>query len=130
MKVNYQEVFPKRLRELRIARNKRQDDLADYLGVGRSSIAMYEGGRNFPLTETFIGIAEYLGTSIDYLLGLTHDPEPFNSRDRQSISIESLKDLPLVYHGRVLTDDQKNHIALLLQSMLAIQGSTHPDNSQ
>ena len=124
MKVNYQEVFPKRLKELRIKRNKRQDDLAEYIGLGRTAVAMYESGKNFPLTETFIGIAEYLGTSIDYLLGLTHDPEPFRSEGRQNIAIESLQDLPLVYQGHVLTDDQKHHISVLLQSMLAIQGNT------
>ena len=124
MKVDYREVFPKRLKELRLKRDKRQDDLAEYLGVGRTAIAMYESGKNFPLTETFIGIAEYLGTSIDYLLGLTHDPEPFLSKDRQNIAIESLQDLPLIYKGHVLTDDQKHHISVLLQSMLSIQGST------
>lgn len=121
MKEDYKQVFPRRLKERRAALGKTQDDLAEFLGVVRTSVANYESGKNFPLTETFLKIADYLNTSIDYLLGQTHDPDPFTDKGRINISIDSLEDLPLTYQGSELTRDQKRLLKALFQSAMGLQ---------
>lgn len=121
MKESYKVAFARRLKERRIALGKTQDEVAEYLGTGRSSIANYEMGRNFPLTEAFLKLADCLNTSIDYLLGQTHDPEPFTDRGRLNISIENLEDLPLSYHGQELTLEQKRMLTTLFRSAMGLQ---------
>lgn len=121
MPVNYKEVFPKRMKEVRMSRGLRQDELADKLGIARSNIANYETGRNFPLTEVLLHIADYLKTSIDYLLGLTHDPEPLGDRGHLNISIDNLEDLPLSYNGVELTPEQRQYVGTLVKSALSLQ---------
>lgn len=121
MSESFKEVFPKRFRELRIQRGKTQDEVAKYLGMGRTSVANYESGKNFPFTETFIKLAEFLETSIDYLLGQTHDPEPNVVQGRTGISILNLEDLPLSYNGKELTPEQKRHVVTLAKVALEMQ---------
>lgn len=63
--------FAKRFKHLREARNWTQDDMADKLGVSRSTIAGYESenkGR-IPREENLRKIADIFETSVDFLLG-------------------------------------------------------------
>ena len=46
--------------------------LAAYLDVSPQAINQYKIGAAYPKTENLIGIAEYYGISVDYLLGYTH----------------------------------------------------------
>lgn len=46
-----------------------QQEVADKLGITRSSYAQYEIGRNTPTTESIIMLAELYKCSTDYLLG-------------------------------------------------------------
>jgi len=61
----------KRLRELRRARDLRQQDVAESLKLTASAIGMYERGRRDPDSETLQQLADFFGVSTDYLLGRT-----------------------------------------------------------
>ena len=64
---------------LKILRNQKgisQQKLADYLGVSRSTVAMWEVSSNEPDTEMLTRIADYFNVSIDYLLGRAEASEP------------------------------------------------------
>ena len=68
------EVFSKRLREERKAAGLSQRELAEKLGISQSTYKGYEfmgtsTGRQ-PSLEIVCKIAEVLGVSVDYLLGL------------------------------------------------------------
>ncbi len=52
-------------------------------GVGRSMISMIETGRLLPSFSRAIEAATALDVSLDYLAGLTDDPEPASLRRRQ-----------------------------------------------
>lgn len=67
----------KRLRELRQKRGYSQESLAEALGVGNRQIWRYENEETDPDGAVVAKIARILGTSADYLLGLTDDPIPY-----------------------------------------------------
>ncbi|MBD7912022.1 MULTISPECIES: helix-turn-helix domain-containing protein [Clostridium] len=58
-----------RLKELRKENNMTQSDLGKILGVGKTTISMYENGNSTPNDEIKIKIANYFNISLDYLLG-------------------------------------------------------------
>jgi transcriptional regulator with XRE-family HTH domain len=68
--------FGQRLKELRTRRGVNMAFVADRVGVARSTYAGYETQERFPPIEVLAGIAEVLGTSTDYLIGLTDNSEP------------------------------------------------------
>lgn len=55
--------------ELLEKQNKSQKDLADHLGIGKNRITDWKAGRIHSYTKYLPQIAEYLGVSVDYLLG-------------------------------------------------------------
>lgn len=60
--------FGERLKELRIRKGLTHQEIADYLGVSRSTISYYENGKNEPRIEGLIKLAELLEVSLDYLI--------------------------------------------------------------
>ena len=60
-------MFFKRLKELRISRNMTQSQLADLLGVAKSTVSMYENGRREPDLETLEAIADIFNVDLNSL---------------------------------------------------------------
>ena len=63
--------FDKILKLLRNEKNMSQQELADALGISKSSINMYERGERQPNFEVLEAIADFFNVDIDYLLGRT-----------------------------------------------------------
>ena len=57
-----------KLRKLREERKLTQEDLANMLNVGRTTVTLWEIGKNKPRADTLIKIAHVLKCSIDDLL--------------------------------------------------------------
>jgi transcriptional regulator with XRE-family HTH domain len=75
-------MFKQRLKELRKKYGVTQEQLAAIIGVERSTIGKYEGSKGvIPSTEVLNDIADYFEVSVDYLLGRTDDPYPYDSFD-------------------------------------------------
>jgi transcriptional regulator with XRE-family HTH domain len=64
-------MFAKRLKQLRKIRKLPMQDIADAIGVAKSTYAGYESGYRQPTLETIQLIAKKLNTTADYLLGLS-----------------------------------------------------------
>lgn len=58
-----------RLKELRKSKQKRQEDIADFLNINRVTYHGYEAGKHEPNLDTLTRLAEFYNTSIDYLIG-------------------------------------------------------------
>lgn len=59
------------IRNLREDRDKKQQEIADYLHIKQTTYSKYELGKiNIPI-EVFIKLADYYHVSVDYLLGRT-----------------------------------------------------------
>ncbi|MCI1954946.1 MAG: helix-turn-helix domain-containing protein [Oscillospiraceae bacterium] len=66
-----------RLRDLREDRDLNQQTLADLLNVGQTTYSRYENGTLDIPSASLIKLAEFYGTSVDYLLGLTDNRKPY-----------------------------------------------------
>ena len=70
-------MFFQRLEDLRIDADKTQQDIADILNCKREVYRRYEKGVHEIPAWAVIALAEYYGTSADYILGLTDIREPY-----------------------------------------------------
>ena len=66
-----------RIRNLREDKDLTQQQIADMLFVNRRTYAAYENGINSMTPETLIKIAKLHNVSVDYLLELTDNPNPY-----------------------------------------------------
>jgi len=57
-----------KLKKMRLESNKTQDEVATYLGIGRTTVVNYEHGRIKPTLENIRKLAELFDVSCDYLL--------------------------------------------------------------
>ena len=67
----------RRIRDLREDRDLRQRDVAEFLRCTQVSYSHYELGKRDIPTDVLLRLAEYYGTSTDYLLGRTDAKEPY-----------------------------------------------------
>lgn len=58
-----------RMKELRKAKNLRQEDAAAELGLSMSAYCRYELGSREPNASVIVRMADYYDVSADYLLG-------------------------------------------------------------
>lgn len=65
---DFQNIF----KQLRIAAGLTQVEMAQKLGISRSTIGMYETGAREPDFETLELIADFFNVDIDYLIGRTN----------------------------------------------------------
>lgn len=65
----------RRLRDLREDRDLSQTQVAKMLGMSQTGYSKYETGENDIPTEVLIKLANFYGTSIDYLLDQTRNPK-------------------------------------------------------
>ena len=66
-----------RIRNLRIDSGLTQKKVADMLKIKQNTYSQYEiGVLNYPL-DIVIRLANFYGTSVDYLVGLTDNPKPY-----------------------------------------------------
>lgn len=69
-------LFP-RIRALREDRDWTQQRVADLLYINRRTYSAYENGINSITPELLIQIAGLYNVSVDYLLGLTNEEQPY-----------------------------------------------------
>ena len=58
-----------RLKELRTAQKLTQQQMADYLGVDRTTYVKYETDKSEPTFDTLQKLADYFGVTVDFLMG-------------------------------------------------------------
>lgn len=66
-------MFP-RLRHLREDKDLTQEKIAKILGMSQTGYSKYETGENDIPTNILIALADFYGTSVDYILGRTDNP--------------------------------------------------------
>lgn len=62
-------MFGNRLRELRLAKKLKQEDVSRHIGIARTTYAMYEQNNRQPDNETLIKLAVFFGVTVDHLIG-------------------------------------------------------------
>ena len=67
--------FNENLREAREKKKMSQKDVADIIGVAKSTYSLYESGNREPNVQTIKKISDALDVSADELLGLNIEPD-------------------------------------------------------
>lgn len=70
----------RRIRDMREDRDLYQKDLAEYLCCSQVCYSYYEMGKRDIPTDVLIRLADFYGTSVDYLLGRTDEKAPYPPR--------------------------------------------------
>lgn len=83
------------IKQLRLARNLSQVDLATSLGVTKQSISNWENNNIQPSIDMLIRLAQFFSVSTDYMLGLNH---------RKYIEVSGLTDCQLAHITAVIND--------------------------
>ena len=86
------------IREYRIAKKLRQQDLAEKINVSVNYIGMIERGEKLPSLETLIEIINALGVSADMLLA---DVVDTGYQTKESLLSEMLEGFPLRERERI-----------------------------
>ena len=66
-----------RLKDLREDHDLSQEELAKEVGLTQRSYSYYERGENTVPPEVLSKLADFYGTSVDYLLGRTDQTKPY-----------------------------------------------------
>ena len=99
----------KKIREYRLLRKMRQEDLADKTGLSSNYIGMVERGEKQLSLESFVNILNVLDASADIILS---DVLNIGYTVKESILSEKLKDL---------SDTEKERIYTVIEAMLSTQ---------
>lgn len=79
--------FYQRLRDLREDKDMTQQQIADVIGTYQTHYSKYERGEREIPFHLVIKLAKYYDVSIDYIAGITNDPKPLNSKNKEKYSI-------------------------------------------
>ena len=105
-------MFSMRLTSLRKARDLTQSDIAQMLGLNRSSYTCYEIGTSTPGLTTLCTIADIFGVSLDYLVGRTN----VETSPEVEEAVVSAEEMQLTAAYRMLNDRQRRAVRELLKS--------------
>ena len=73
-----------RIKAMREDRDLKQKEIAEAIGITQRKYSYLETGVQQWTDELLVRLAAYYGTSVDYLLGLTDDPDPYRkSRSKE-----------------------------------------------
>ena len=96
-----------RLRKLRLERKLTQREVAEQLGIGVSTLGMYEGGWREPDLDTLMKLARFYGVTTDYLVGV--DDSELSPEDQ-------LRRLGAYLRGSGATEEDVELILQILES--------------
>lgn len=99
-----------RLKSLRQAKQYTQIELAEMLDLGSKEIWRYENGESVPNADTLAKIAQFLGVTMDYLMGLSDDPKPLYKSDylteREQSLVAAVRSGDKVRAIKAIVDDE------------------------
>ena len=79
-------MYYRRLRDLREDHDLKQKEVAQLLDIDQRVYSNYETGKQTMPVRYLLQLADYYGTSTDYILGRTDNPVPYEKR-RKSLSL-------------------------------------------
>ena len=72
----------RRIRDLREDKDWTQKQVADSLNCSQQVYSNYELGQRDIPTQTLLALAKLHNTSVDYLLGATNNPVPYQNKPK------------------------------------------------
>ena len=103
------------LRALRLACNISQAKLGEAVGMSQQSINQYENHEVEPDIGTLIRLADFFGTSVDFLVGHTDIRRPMEETQPHDLNA---RETALIARFRLLDDRQKACVETVTQTLL------------
>ena len=100
---NYNAPLPSQLRRLMSSSGHTQADLANHLGITRQSVSAYMDGSANPTPSAIVSIANFLGVSTDYLLGVS-------SYEKAETALLTVEDIGLSERAATILQSENNQI--------------------
>ena len=97
--------YYQRLRDLREDCDKKQKDIAEFLGIQQNQYHRYESGKREIPYHLAIKLAEYYNVSLDYIAGLTNEKRGLTKSslsEKETQLIYAFRKLGVIEQGRVL----------------------------
>lgn len=118
--------FGQRLKKEREAQGLTQADLAKEINVSIPTIAEYEADKKMPRHNKLIALSKRLGTSVDYLLGLTDIKEPADVIKQQQVQPQitdlleyTMKKSP-TNHGKPISESKAKEWNLVFEKLFEL----------
>jgi transcriptional regulator with XRE-family HTH domain len=112
-----------RLYELRKTKKWSLQDVADKLGIAKSTYAGYESGYRQPSLDAIKKIADAMDTSVDYLLNRTDNPDflEYKRYEKEVITIELANEnvpaeVNLIIDGRMLSEEERKQFVAFIRA--------------
>lgn len=107
--------FPNVFKSLRLRENFSQQELADKLGLAKSTVSMYENGNRQPDLENLEKIADLFNVDMDYLIGRKEVSNAYKalSQTRSYDDVERI----IARNGKEMTKEQKLRLIQLLSEI-------------
>lgn len=127
--------FSERLRLLRTTSGLSQRELAQKIGVSKSSINMYERGEREPGFETLESVADLFRVDINYLLGRTDDPHSGTKKqaaETDSLPKEEITEQVISLFRKLNARERREFLSLALHEFdeqLQEEAAHEPDKS-
>lgn len=100
-KKNNKDLFPERLRQLRVMKKMSQEELGQLTNLNYNHIGRYERGNSRPSADKLKALAEALGVTTDYLLD-------GNSDNAARVNLEDQELLEMFKRVQQLPQEKKN----------------------
>lgn len=121
-------IFSKRIKALRLDNEKTQQNVADALGVLRSTYGEYERGKIMPPMDKINALAAFYGVTVDYLIGNSNDQNQGVSSREMDVS-DSMKQIieylqneqsKLTFDGEILDEESRELLISSIESSLKL----------
>ncbi len=117
-----------RLKQLRTARGMTQADVAQALGISKSTVGMYEQGRREPDLETVVQMAKLFSVSVEEILGLQDESEP---TELLPALRQYLSHCPAIsFQGKRLTEEEIGQLTRAIEISVAVAMSEQGKEEQ
>ena len=103
------------LKALRTAQGLSQRALADFVKVSQQSINQYENHEVEPDIGTLIRLADFFGTSVDFLVGHTDIRRPVEETQPHDLNA---REAALITRFRLLEEKQKACVETVAETLL------------
>lgn len=105
-----------RLKELRKANKKTQQEVADFMGITRRGYQKWENGESQIKPDKAQALADYFGVSVGFLLGFGTIEEELQQSRKETLERFQKEDDALLSLGYLLSDNQIQNILDLIYS--------------
>lgn len=111
--------FAERIKQLRTERGLTHQQLADYIGVSKSTVSMWEIGQRSPTNKRMYELADFFHVTVDYMTGHSDNSRPFH---RENVAYtediaEVMSELGVDSDGVYMSDEEQ-----AVRDILAVSG--------